>query len=62
MEGGGAMRKKTIKKLQLSRETLVDLKSSDSQKILGGIEYSPNTGGGGQCCPLSDEASVCGAC
>jgi hypothetical protein len=38
------MKKKEIKKLQLSRETLVDLKSSDIRTARGGNTTSINTG------------------
>lgn len=51
------MKKKGIKKLQLSRETLRDLASPDARKVLGGIGFTPQTGQG--CCPLTEEHSAC---
>jgi hypothetical protein len=47
------MKKKAVKKLRLSRETLRNLKSSDAQKVWGGnaqSPYSPETGRGDACC------------
>jgi hypothetical protein len=44
------MKKKEVKKLHLSRETLRDLESSDSQKVVGGM--SPMSWEDG-CCAIS---------
>ncbi len=58
------MKKKEVKKLRLSRETLRDLKSSDVQKVWGGnvqLLYSPQTAepGGGACCAENPSVQVC---
>jgi hypothetical protein len=49
------MKKKVmkVKKLQLSRETLRDLRSSDAQKVLGGNQepVSCQSQEPGDCCP-----------
>ncbi|MEA2692343.1 MAG: hypothetical protein QOJ16_1730 [Acidobacteriota bacterium] len=47
------MKKKEVKKLQLSRETLHDLKGSDARKVVGGVEpWSCQTGR--MCCQEPD--------
>jgi hypothetical protein len=59
--GDGEMKKKVIKvkKLQLSRETLLDLKSSDAQEVLGGNQgVSCQSQEPGDCCTVT----VYGAC
>lgn len=53
------MKKKAIKKLQLSRETLQALTSLDVPKAGGGAEFTPQTGIG--CCPTR-EFSICDPC
>ena len=39
-----------LKKLQLSRETLRDLNSSEAQKVLGGLPASCQSQNAGECC------------
>ena len=41
------MKKKEVKKLRLSRETLHTLTSSDTQKVVGGVEETDDCQGGG---------------
>lgn len=54
------MKKKRIKKLQLSTETLRDLTTLDAQKVIGG-DFTPQTGIG--CCPTVTEGpGACPAC
>lgn len=46
------MKKREVKKLQLSRETLLVLTSSDGQKVVGGGESPYSTQTEGACgCP-----------
>lgn len=48
------MKKKAIKKLQLSKETLQALTSPDCQKVVGGNEQPASIMSGGFACPCAN--------